>query len=417
MSGLYFSEQFLVALFAALLALLPTVLVGFESSGPQVHFLVQNITRTMDQLLQMALKSVIEPEKPMLQPTMDPESHEIIADRSQEAVAKKLGALVDSFTACQKAYEGELTHSSTSPIALRAVVASITRLRRNPLLMPMSHIPGERIRNALERSRQAWVVHSPATLDVSEGQPEITIDGGHSRLASDATVVLDYTSPDSIEKMVTPPPREKELSFEVSPKNRNIRHFHSISSTPFGISRGFDSNDSRQALDDARESLVVQLGTTFGLCAATISSTYWGNHAKPDTDSSQRLTSARNALRAAISEFQQRLVLLLEGASIVNLVPDTPPTPALIRSASTLSFRHFAVDTYGKEHFRIAFYMIALLDLSRDAHELSSVVIELSRTAKRKRWWAPQVDFWNDPRSQERGWKHGEWAFVPQGDS
>ena len=172
------------------------------------------------------------------------------------------------------------------------------------------HIPGERIRLALERSKVKGLNSSQPTIRISSGYIQSA-----SRLESAANATLR---------------------------------------------RRASSNTVRQPTWMGEcDKVVEKIMGTLRAASRDLAIAYeWPSH---DNASSTILDSLKTELESALSDFQRGLALLLEGESG--------------REAKI------------KDHFRLAFFMTALLDLAKEVLILVGLVMDISKhNGDGKRW-------------------------------
>jgi hypothetical protein len=106
----------------------------------------------------------------------------------------------------------------------------------------------------------------------------------------------------------------------------------------------------------------------------------------------QDLHQAKLNLEDSLSDFQRRLTSLDFG---ITLIPSSDPIaeevdyPDVRRASAVETLDSMLGD---RDHFRLAFYMTALLDLAEDVLALLVVVIDVAGQAESKRWMIPSLD-------------------------
>lgn len=138
----HFLDQFLVTLFAAAAGLFATVLIPRPSCAAKLDAMLSETVKTTSQLLPLSLASVLDPTSPS--PPADA--------LQQQNLAHELKTCLGELKACLREYRTECVRAPISPAALRPYVKALSQIHRNPLLGPTSHIPGARIKAAMDRT-------------------------------------------------------------------------------------------------------------------------------------------------------------------------------------------------------------------------------------------------------------------------
>jgi hypothetical protein len=138
----HFLDQFLVTLFAAAAGLFATIIIPRPSCASKLDSLLSETVKTTSQLLPLSLASVLDPASPS--PPADA--------LQQQTLAHELKSTLAELKVCQREYRTECVRAPISPSALRPYIKALAQIHRNPLLGPTSHIPGARIKAAMDRT-------------------------------------------------------------------------------------------------------------------------------------------------------------------------------------------------------------------------------------------------------------------------
>jgi hypothetical protein len=138
----HFLDQFLVTLFAAAAGLFATIIIPRPSCASKLDSLLSETVKTTSQLLPLSLASVLDPTSPS--PPADA--------LQQQTLAHELKSTLAELKVCQREYRTECVRAPISPSALRPYIKALAQIHRNPLLGPTSHIPGARIKAAMDRT-------------------------------------------------------------------------------------------------------------------------------------------------------------------------------------------------------------------------------------------------------------------------
>jgi hypothetical protein len=296
----HFLDQFLVTLFAAASGLFATIILPRPSQASKLDSLLTETVKTTSRLLPLSLASVL-----------DPSSASPPADAlQQQTLAQELKTSLAQLKTCHAEYCTECLRSPIAPSALRPYIKALNRINRNALLGPTSHIPGDRIKAAMERTYER------------NSRPATPKDSRHSPSPSRST-----DSPRPLSKFHRP------------------LMGHLSSATDQVTSCLVEC--LRLSLMDARGS--------FG----------WSRETGGD------LVAQRSELEVAVAELQRRLSLMIDEFS-VSPHPNgrTPPL-------------HY------RDRWRIAFYLVALIDLAKDIDHLLEITMALRAQSSTRRLFLP----------------------------
>ena len=138
----HFLDQFLVTLFAAAVGLFATILIPRPTCAGKLDSLLAETVKTTNQLLPLSLASVLDPTSPS--PPADA--------LQQQTLAHELKTTTSELKLCHREYRTECVRAPISPIALRPYIKALAQIHRNPLLGPTSHLPGARIKAAMDKT-------------------------------------------------------------------------------------------------------------------------------------------------------------------------------------------------------------------------------------------------------------------------
>lgn len=138
----HFLDQFLVTLFAAASGLFATIVIPRPSCAKKLDLILSQTVNTTSQLLPLSLASILDPSSPS--PPADA--------LQQKTLAQELKTSLAQLKACHREYRTECVRGPISPSALRPYIKALAQIHRNPLLGPTSHIPGDRIKAAMDRT-------------------------------------------------------------------------------------------------------------------------------------------------------------------------------------------------------------------------------------------------------------------------
>ncbi len=412
-----FLHQFFVTLFAYIAATACGIVLAEHSSAPMLGEHIVASVRTTCDLIPTSLSTILEPtaEKtdwaipsPSTRPLSTAPSRlsEKALEEQQPArsrpqrVARDLRSHVGAMRAAYKAYSLDIVHARHAPSALRPVIKVFGRLQRNALLMPTGHVPGERIRTALERAYATPL--SPAVSRNSRSSSRM----GTPRRAASGVYEPDPATPTtptaSIFKSATPVGTPTASAFNSA---ASMRSFH-LQPPPMPretaaahLARELSKvaththGGSRIPSGDHEHSARRKLTTTCGRLSDAITAALQGaatllteacewhwRAAAPLPDAEALLAQ----LDRALDELQKRLSGILDSAEV-------PMSPAEERVVFEDDLTSDWLDD--EDRFRIAFFMIALLDLARDTRLLLQTAGRLHSEPPLKRWHLPPLNW------------------------
>jgi hypothetical protein len=384
MQSAFFLDQFYVTCFAAAFALLPVLLFAHDTtSRVRLGELVTGSLNTASELLPVSLSSVIDVDLAQKLAAL-----EASLSGSQNRLAKTLKDSVTRLDSVLHNYSFEFARSRIHPTTLQAIVKMLQRLSRNPLLGPTSHVPGERIQHALNRT---YGTPSGFTTPVTPQHAQ----RGRTLVASRHSIELH---------------KEKAARASLSPRPKNVFVFErrdhsrprSMAHKPTAGANLIAA--SRHLVDSIQKAMRNASGELCELCG-------WQSRAPSAGQKDSSVLDAKDELEYALSRLQQDLASLLDhlGAH---------------RPKSKLSRDIEDDDGTRRDHFRLAFYMTSLLDLAKDVLDLLDLVIALSRqSSPTTRWFLPKIPgfsrFRKDPGSPHAAERALDeiGGFVGDGDS
>lgn len=356
MQSSYFLEQFLVTCFAAAFALIPTLIFSYGSTGPRLGKLVLGSIHATSALLPLSLSSVLDLD-------LAEKLAAVEANRSgkQQSLSRSLKDKTSQLRPIHDRYVLELTRSQLPPTSLQPLIKALRRINRNALLGPGSHVPGERIRAALDRTYGGAsgiaTPHTPRGRSVPRSQQP------HGN---------------SIEMRRA----EDRVAHSMSPRPAHVFAFdrirHERTSSLVTVS------SSRPRLSVACQTLVLSVQQALRSAAAELADVYeWPDVGGTPLGKDVHILQAKEELELALAELQHKLAILLDDLGVEQRERrGRSPGHASIESQHGLE----------RDHFRLAFYMTALLDLAKDVLVVLNVVIDLSQRATgSKRWFWPNV--------------------------
>lgn len=362
MRASYFTDTFYVTCFAAAFALVPTIAFSLKSSKPQLGSLIGESISLIQQILPTALYSVLNLEDGLghsqaASIAIDQKSsarHASLVSALRTSVAK----LQPVFDDCKREVEKARMRTST----LDPVLAALRRIQRNPLLGSTSHVPGERIQAALRRANLAGGT-------VNRGSPTRS-----PRQASNS----GYTANSGVYQ-TTKTGSLAGRAASTTLKAKAIEH---------GRSKSILQLDPSPVLLSS-----AKLVTTVveGLCAAnsTLVSMYgWPKSTTTEVLTEEPLDSFKRDLEVALSNLQRDLTQMLSQLG---------DWKTMRRSDAPAGHKPLVQSTdkeppNDREHFRLAFYMTALLDLAKEVLHLQQVILSLHKQANDKvRWQWPSI--------------------------
>ena len=396
MRGFYFTDVFFVSVFAAIFALVPTILFSYRPSSPRMGQAVQGCMDKICELLPLTLSLVVDDEDRHHAAAF--ESGDTEADRGstkasvgrvrQDRLVQDLRHGVESLPAILDSLTLELTRARVRPALLRPFVSSLKRLHRNALLGPGIHVPGERIQAAIDKS------FAPVSVPLS-----VPNTPRHSAFFTSTSYPFVHSPP-------SPEMTHRGLSASVSfPRHlrfqlgnlREGRQSRSLVAPP------------RPKLVDSSTHLVEAITKGLKLASSHLSLVCaWraplaSETTPPIAPKQDDLLQAKADIEFALADLQVQLKNLLDGLGASSRVPSSivgsptqlSPSRPVSRMPSHVSMNldidHLQVDALDRDHFRIAFYMTALLDCAKDVLALLYAVIEIVTQADEREQW-----FWPD---------------------
>lgn len=288
-----FLDQFFVTLFAAACGLFATVALPRPSGVKKLDTLLSQTVETTRQILPLSLASVLE-----LSSTP--------ADSlQQQHLARDLRETLPKLKRAHNDYCAEFTRGPLAPAALRGYIKALQRIQRNSLLGPTSHVPGERIKAAMEKTYER---------NSRPGTPR-----GDRGSASRSPSTDRTNSP--------------ILSTHVRQRSHLIGHL-------------------TMSTQQVSEGIRICLGESLGVVR---SSFRWTSAPGDECD----LEQIRKELGVAVGELQRRLSSMMDELSA---------SPAVGHRQAPVPYR---------DRWRIAFYVVALIDLARDVDQLLDTAITL----------------------------------------
>lgn len=392
-----FTDQFFTIVFAFGIATACGVIFAEHSSSPALasHFL--KAVDTTCELLPTSLDTILKSEvgtddSPSSTPRDEeagvgavPSLDEPSARVKQQALARQLRAQIRDIQETHRDYSLDIVHARHHPKALTPIIRLLSRLQRNPLLGPTGHVPGERIRAALERTYASPLFHR-STGHSPMGSHARTPHRNHSRhsLAStlDGAAVVPSPSQLSLELL-----RLAEIRGARS-GNGSLRGSLRIEVVrPDSPSRDSARVKLKQTCLSLTNTITAALGGTKHLVAVAC-----GWHADPASVDPAHITVLQNQLEDALQDLQKRLGGIVD--TIYGADGLGRGTSGAHMSARAITFEDELIETDwldDEDRFRIAFYMIALLDLAKDTKELLCKAQELEQASGKKQWYFPPI--------------------------
>ncbi|OWZ61103.1 hypothetical protein AYX14_04305 [Cryptococcus neoformans] len=372
MSASLFLEQFYVVVFSGILPLLVTVVFAPHHSlshqfGSEVKESIKNICT----LLPLSFHHILgdgslpitedgDSESPTSAKRIEAQMQDI-RPPTQNQLAKKLKATISNLQSSSASYLRTTPRVEGQFSALPAVVKALQRMARNPLLGPTSHIPGERIQAALQKSFPPSAPPSP-----------------HHRRKSFNH--LFHKRSDSASS-------ESGLDME-NLTRRKPRHL-----TNYNRSRDVSPNvalSSRPGLKDRSDRLLsVMVKALHSIDQVLPSKFGWSvaSSAEGETNVvlSGDLQESKRSLEEELLHIERTLGSLLGDVDPDQSGSHKPTGPSGIphnRVDSPVEHRVTFSETsevksvlYNRDRYRLAFYMTALLDLARDVQSLTETVL------------------------------------------
>lgn len=315
----------------------------------------------------------------------------------QQQLARQLRSQVTATRAAHASYMLDIVHARQHPGTLVPIIRMLGRLQRNPLLGPTGHVPGERIRSALERTF--------ATPAVSRQTSRHTSRSGTPRVRSRST--LRGVSMPGDDTPTQSPMHEKRKSSpgadlsavhlaqklsKVATHQVGQRHASGGSNTYPSPARSKLTN----ACNTLSDAIVAALDASVEDIAAACD---WRNGEARNVDDAL-VPGLKAHLHVALRDLQKRLSGIIDTTDMDSSLHGTAPlSPAQSRWSMRGSTRGVAFEDEmtsadwldDEDRFRIAFYMIALLDLAKDTSHLMDVATGLRHNVQPKRWIFPRI--------------------------
>ncbi|OCF58481.1 hypothetical protein L486_04514 [Kwoniella mangroviensis CBS 10435] len=382
LTAAHFLQQFYVVIFSAIFALLPTLLLAPHQSHNQIGVQIDNTVKTICSLLPLSISNLLDVDHPL---THQHDRRNKIENGSgnntleaqtqpsetpnQDKLAKQLKGIVANLHISSASYIRDSRLLERQSTSLLAVIKSLQKLQRNPLLGQTSHAPGERIQAALHKS---FPPSRPSS--VAGGTPKHRRSSSFSRHRSRASVSSEREAPGG----------------DTWPKH-NLRHLTSNYSRPSDLHRSIPLN-TRPDLKDASQHLVQVIVESLQVVNVTLAEKFhWpGPNKVEDAKTREELFDARVNLEDVLTDVQRALGTLLSGTEkglnnrggiddlrhTQSTSSGSPLTPSPINPHVSFSESTDVTNLLkNKDRFRLAFYMTALLDLARDVHGLTNTVI------------------------------------------
>jgi hypothetical protein len=381
--------MFFVVIFAAAFAIVPTILLSHRSSGPELVDIILVTFDTTKRLLPISLSSILDPQSVETDNTanmadLEKPNNNDTPNVEQDRLTRLLKQSCSALKPTYDSYSLEITRSEVGPASLYPLIKGLRMMQRNPLLGSTSHIPGERLRAALERSYQSAMVMSPSrpgtprSSEFRRGRsPGIGMEPGI------ATPVL--TRP-----VLLP----------------SIQHF--LINQDRSAVGGIPPSPSSPSLLRACSSLVGAITTSLQDLHNTVTLLLDPRAGQLDRECLVRkLEDARTRLESALAGLTSQLSSVLDDLNVARERSRSRHHGASSYSQGDL--RRIALDPEGsvdRDHFRLAFYMTALLDLSKEILEILQVVDGIvDESMLGKKWWFPAIQWfwWKDTTDRKVG--------------
>jgi hypothetical protein len=335
--------------------LVPTLVFSHHSSQAQFGSLVLGSLQTTSELLPISLSTVLDVD-------LADKLASVEASRigTQGRLAKSLKTSIHQLRPVLNNHRLEFRRSRVASSSFEVLVSKLRQLNRNPLLGPTSHVPGERIQTALQRTYENF--SGSATPRTSRD----SIAGrGRSRKPSENFEMQCHNTPAS-----SPIQARHGHSFMHDPNHHRSR---STITVPTG----------RHAITTASRTLVKSIQQALHSCSTELADVCEWSTSSRGVEKPIGALQAKDELESALADLQLNLAILLN-----DLGSESHRNSYSSDSARTL----YLGETAERDHFRLAFYMTALLDLAKDILELLNVVITISRQARpSKRIFLPLI--------------------------
>ncbi|EIW69858.1 hypothetical protein TREMEDRAFT_73636 [Tremella mesenterica DSM 1558] len=381
-----FTDQFLIAVFAAAFALVSTIIFssGRKSSYLELRDLMHQSIDISCQLLPLSLSSLTgNDSKPPINGNDEKPSPSPSIHQSQDELARHLRHATTTLKPVLAHLRYGIIRSRVSPDALGPIIDSLQRLQRNPLLGLTSHVPGERIQSALRKvyeqdiSRPSSVPGTPRTSRTARHS-----DNNTPRRSEDRRPTIHGAiSSTNLRRALQP------LAEVHAHNHHGHHHRRSISVAAVGAQVQIKVDHSCRQLSEAiiaaLSNMQDQLDDVCGWKKSSV--THQSNGAGQGT----------KVLDLRLSELQIALSCLFEGSAD----PTTGQEEHVHDQGRRSTVRIIAQDTHGMTHpdenphqqiSRLAFYMVALIDMAKEVREMVANTAELAtRATPRPKWRLP----------------------------
>ncbi|WWC92171.1 uncharacterized protein L201_007125 [Kwoniella dendrophila CBS 6074] len=377
-----FLQQFYVVIFSAIFALIPTIFLAPRQASNQLGLQVNSTVETICTLLPLSISNLLSVKNTATSQTQQQSNagtDKALEDQAdspgsgstkQDELAKQLKAMVANLHISSLSYIKDSKLHEKQSTSFILVIKSLQRLQRNPLLGQTSHAPGERIQAALQKS------FPPSRPSSVIGTPK------HRR----STNFINTNTPNITSSISS----EQDLALGDMGNIHKLRHLTSNYGRPPDLHRTEPLN-TRPDLKDASQHLVQAIVEALHLVDRTLGEKFkWVEpNIKEIGETRENLFEARVNLEDVLSEVQRALGTLLSGSEkgldqdtgLGDFKPTSLTTPQTHAGLPHVNFSESTDVTNllkNKDRFRLAFYMTALLDLAKDVHEITDIVIDMS---------------------------------------
>jgi hypothetical protein len=356
-----------VALFAAAFGLLPLLAISRPSVGPALGSAILGTLSTIHDLLPLSLSTYLS-EDTTPSPTSTSWQNDVPPPNTKsqfDTLAKSLKSTTAVLGPSLRAYSNEILRARLSPTHLYPVIAALKAVARNPLFGSSSHTPGERIKAALQRAA-AFTVHPTGSARGTSTPRQIHTRGSSTGRSADTgrfAIELD-------KRLVAVPSHMR------SEAGLPSRHLHTPSTPDTKLAERW--TELSRCISASVQMISVQLAGV------------WSWTHKPIMKETKGYMTVRNDLVEAVAAFESDLDRALD--------PEEGYTCALSGSVTperSQSWRNTLIANGHRENFRLAFYMVSLLDLGRDTLKLLDIVAQVSESAPaEKKWHNPSLPKW-----------------------
>lgn len=417
-----FTDQFFTFLFAYGIATVCGIIFAEHSSFPALasHFMkaVDTTCKLLPTSLETILHSEVGTEDSSSSSARDEEAGvegvpglvDPSARVKQQELAKQLRSQIRGIQQTHKDYSLDIVHARHHPKALTPVIRELSRLQRNPLLGPTGHVPGDRIRAALERTYASPLFHRSTNHSPIGKTPRRSLSRHSLASAVEGAVIVPSPSQLSLELN-----RLTEIRGGPRSLNGSIRGSSSIRTEvirPDSPGRDNARFRLKQACLSLTETITAALYGTGNLVA--IACDWQGDQAPKDA---VHVPELKDQLDRALLDLQKRLGGIVDTIYGADGLARTTSDSHL--SARAITFEDELIETDwldDEDRFRIAFYIIALLDLAKDTRELLNKAEELEQTSGKKRWYFPPIPWPWSPVAPHAAMPSIERVSVPPQD-